>query len=78
MKLFLLSALSAGLLVGCYTERDYETGDVLVEPAGAEIPGETWSDQPRDIHQRPYMRQFEIERHQQFDTDPEFTHDRLD
>ncbi|MBA4149275.1 MAG: hypothetical protein H0X66_14265 [Verrucomicrobia bacterium] len=82
MKLLLLFAFSTALLTGCYTDRTYQSGDVLVEPAGAEvlrdIPGETWSEDPRDIHQRPYRRQFETERHQQFQTDPPFTHDRLD
>lgn len=78
MKTFLLSVISIALLTGCYTDREYQSGDILVEPAGSEVPGETWSDDPRDINQRPYMRQFETERHQQFENDPEFTHDRLD
>lgn len=80
MKALLLLSASAVLLTGCYTysDRDYQAGDIMVEPSGAEVPGETWSDMPRDLNQRPYRYQFETERHQQFDIDPEFTHDRLD
>lgn len=78
MKWILLFAASGLLATGCHTRHDYDSDDLVVEPAGAEIPGETWSEQPRDIHQRPYMRQFETERHQQFYTDPAFSHDRLD
>ncbi|MFN7138938.1 MAG: hypothetical protein ACK4UN_06345 [Limisphaerales bacterium] len=78
MKLALLLACSAGLLIGCQTDPTYRTGDVMYEPAGAATHRETWSEDPRDMHQRPYRHQFETERHQQFENDPQFTHDRLD
>ena len=84
MKTLILLAFSSLVLTGCQTyETEYRTGAVITEPAGAEVertqvPAETWSEDPRDIHQRPYRHQFETERHQQFATDPEFTHDRLD
>jgi hypothetical protein len=79
MKFMLMLACSAFALTGCYTDRtEYREGDVLIEPAGAAVPGEIWSEGPRDINQRPYWYQFETERHQQFENDPPFTHDRLD
>ncbi len=86
MRGLLILACSAVLSTGCYTYNDdVRTGDVMVDPAGAEIskgdpvPGETWSAvEPKDVNQRPYRYQFETERHQQYDSDPEFSHDRLD
>lgn len=79
MKALLLLAVTTGFLTGCYSDnREYQAGDVMMEPAGAEVTAETWSDEQRDMNQRPYRRQFETERHQQFDSDTEFTHGRMD
>ncbi|MDB6027913.1 MAG: hypothetical protein JWM68_4136 [Verrucomicrobiales bacterium] len=59
MKRFLLVPLSLALLSGCasyFTERPVtDTGDVVYEPAGAQVdPNPNWDVNARDIRQHPY------------------------